>query len=166
MGPTPIPRPRKGHVTLRPARTGDGPALAAVFHDAVQRGAACHYSDTERAAWASGAPSDRWEPRLLAGHTTVACHRRSPIGFATLGPDGHLDLFYVSPDWMGKGVAQLLHADVLATARAAGMPLLTTEASHLARSFLTRQGWTTCARQSVIRHGIALTNFRMELPLP
>lgn len=163
MGPLRIPHPRKGHVTLRPARPGDGAALARVFHDAVHHGAINHYTAEERAAWSPGSPpKPDWEARLLAAHTLVACAGRAPVGFATLGLDGHLDFFYVASAWMGRGVADRLHQAVVDAARAQSLPLLTTEASHLARSFLTRHGWSTLARQSVIRHGVALTNFRME----
>jgi len=154
-------------VTLRPARTGDGPALAAIIYDAVHRGAVNHYSEEERRAWVPGRDvlSDGWEARLLAAHTTVAEVDGKPVGFTSLGDDGYLDLLYVAPDWMGRGVADRLHAALLETARAQGMEVISTEASHLARSFLSRHGWRTTARQSVIRHGVALTNFRMELSL-
>ncbi|MGC9370723.1 MAG: GNAT family N-acetyltransferase [Paracoccaceae bacterium] len=155
------------NVTLRPARPGDGPALAAIVYDAVHRGARNHYNEEERRAWmpARDALSDGWEARLLAAQTTVAVIGGRPVGFTSLGEDGFLDLLYVAPDWMGRGVADRLHAALLETARAAGMKVISTEASLLARSFLSRHGWRTTARQSVIRHGVALTNFRMELPL-
>lgn len=167
MGLPRIPRARKGHVTLRPAQPGDGPALAQVFHDAVRTGAARHYSEAERAAWSPTAErGPDWEDRLLRGHTHVALVRRCPVGFATLGSDGHLDLFYVTPAHMGCGTADRLHDAVLSTARELGLTVLSTEASHLARSFLSRRDWHTLARQSVIRRGVAITNFRMELDLP
>jgi len=156
-----------GAIRLRAARPGDGPALGAILHAAVHEGAARHYSAEERRAWAPAPePPADWERRLLATHTTVAQIRGQPVGFTSLGPDGFLDLFYVAPRWMGRGVADRLHAGLLETAHARSMPLLWTEASHLARSFLSRHGWRTTARQSVIRNGVALTNFRMERPLP
>jgi len=151
---------------LRPARPGDGPATHAVFFAAVREGAAAHYSDAERKAWAPSpeAPSS-WEPRLLAGTTVVAEERGRIVGFMTLGSDGFLDLAYVDPGWIGRGVGGLLHRAILEIARRAGLALLATEASLVARGFFHRQGWRETARQSVIRHGVALTNFRMELAL-
>jgi putative acetyltransferase len=158
--------PLAGAIRLRPARPGDGPQLGAILYSAVHEGASRHYSAEERQAWAPATePPDGWETRLLRAHTTVAVIRRRPVGFTSLGADGHLDLFYVAPPWMGRGVAGRLHAALLETARAQAVPLLSTEASHLARSFLSRHGWRTTARQSVIRNGVALTNFRMELSL-
>lgn len=165
--PRPGQPPQSRAIGLRPARPGDGPALAAILYDAVHEGAAGHYSAEQRRAWAPARDNiaAEWEPRLLAACTTVAMIGRRPVGFTSLGDDGFLDLLYVAPDWMGRGVADRLHAALLETAHARGMELLSTEASHLARSFLSRHGWRTTARQSVIRRGVALTNFRMELPL-
>ena len=167
MGRTRIPRPRRGDLNLRPARAGDGSALATLMHAAVHRGTGDHYTDAQRAAWSPAPPAGpEWDHRLLSGYTVVAEEaRQGPVGFATLGDDGHLDLFYVAPDRRGGATAPALHDAVLARGRALGLAVLSTEASHLARRFLERRGWRCLARQSVIRHGVALTNFRMERDL-
>ncbi|MBN2905551.1 MAG: GNAT family N-acetyltransferase [Rhodobacteraceae bacterium] len=170
MGRSRLPHPRRRYLIaprprLRAARPGDGPGAYAVFHAAVHQGAASAYTADERAAWAPHATAPtpaRWEQRLLAAHTVVATLRGRIIGFMTLGGDGHIDLAYVAPDWMGRGVADALYDAILRLARDAGMPVLSTEASLLARSFFARHNWRVIARQSVIRHGVALTNFRME----
>ncbi|MCV2881363.1 GNAT family N-acetyltransferase [Actibacterium sp. XHP0104] len=135
-----------------------------MFYKAVHQGAGGAYSTEECAAWApSETPPAGWEARVLAGHCLVAQDRSGVIvGFMTLGDDGFLDFAYVAPDWMGRGVAAALYEAIEATARARGIPLLSTEASHLARAFLARRGWQVEARQSVIRNRVALTNFRMN----
>lgn len=171
MGRPRLPRPLgrdliAPRLRLRPARPGDGPALRAVFFAAVHGGAATAYGPEERAAWApSPEPTPGWEDRLLGITTIVAEARNRAVGFMALAPDGHLDLAYVAPEWIGRGVGAALHAEIVAAARAAGLMLLTTEASLVARPFFARLGWHETARQSVIRQGVALTNFRMELPL-
>ncbi len=152
---------------IRRGRPGDGAAAFAVFHQAVHVGAASFYSEEERDAWA---PRDDmphgWEDMLLSGTCLVAEDGRGRItGFMTLADDGHLDLAYVLPEVMGKGVANALYAGLERRARQAGLVILTTGASHLARRFLTGRGWRVIARQSVIRNGVALTNFRMEKAL-
>ncbi len=153
-----------GRPIIRRGRPGDGPAARAVFHAAVHDGAAAHYSAAERAAWAPGPdmPAD-WETRLLAGTCLIAQDRLGRVtGFMTLADDGFLDYAYVLPRVMGKGVAGALYDALEQRARRAGIPTLSTEASHLAQRFLARRGWRVIARQSVIRNGVALTNFRME----
>lgn len=153
---------------IRSGRPGDGLAARAVFQAAVHRGAAAFYSPEERAAWAPPGPApDDWEARLLAGHCRVAEDAQGTlVGFMTLGNDGYLDFAYVAPDWMGKGIAGALYDVIEGVARDRAMPVLSTEASHLAKRFFSRFGWITIARQSVIRQSVAITNFRMEKRLP
>ncbi|TCP26272.1 GNAT family N-acetyltransferase [Rhodovulum adriaticum] len=148
---------------LRPARSSDGTALYAVFFAAVHGGTVTAYSARERNAWAPSptAPPD-WNDRLMGGVTILAESRGRAAGFMTLGHDGHLDLAYVAPDHAGQGIGRALHTAILDRARAQGLSLLDTQASLIARPFFTALGWQTIARQSVIREGVALTNFRME----
>ncbi|MGG7644497.1 GNAT family N-acetyltransferase [Rhodovulum sp. YNF3179] len=152
-----------GRPRLRRYRAGDAAATHDVFFRAVHEGAGHHYSTAERAAWAPGPGMPRdWPQRLGAHLTWVALKRRRVVGFATLGRDGHLDLFYVLPEAMGGRVAPALYDRLEAEARARALPRMDTAASHLARSFLARRGWAVLARQSVIRDGVPITNFRME----
>ena len=149
--------------TIRKGRTGDGPAAYSVFHAAVHHGAVAFYGPEEREAWAPLAPSADWEKRLLSGHCLIGEDENGAIiGFMTLGDDGYLDFAYVAPEWMGKGVARPLYEAIEQIARAEGIAILSTEASYLAQRFLTRNGWSTEARQSVIRASTPITNFRMS----
>lgn len=148
---------------IRPLAPGDPPALHAIFFRAVREGAAAAYSDAQRAAWAADPEMPADWPRRLADQVTVVAEAAGrPIGFMTLGRDGHLDLAYVLPEAMGTGVAAALHDRLLAEAEKLGLARLDTEASHLARRFFARQGWTVIAEQQIERRGQTLTNFRME----
>jgi putative acetyltransferase len=150
-------------IRVRPMRPGEGPRLYALYHRAVHEGAAGAYTAAERAAWV---PTDRmpadWPDRLTGQITVVAEADGPPLGFMTLGRDGHLDLAFVLPEAMGTGAAAALHDRLLSEAGALGLTRLDTEASHLARRFLLKQGWTLLAAQQVQRRGQSLTNFRME----
>ncbi|MFV0245517.1 MAG: GNAT family N-acetyltransferase [Qingshengfaniella sp.] len=151
-------------IRIRPYRPTDAPELSDLFHRAVHEGAARFYTAAERTAWAPpDAPGPDWADRLGAEITLVAeTTHLAPAGFMTLGRDGHLDLAYVHPQAMVTGVAAALHDRMLGIARDLGHTRLDTEASHLARRFFLRQGWTDHGAQQVIRHGVTLTNFRME----
>ena len=89
-----------------------------------------------------------------------------PVGFMTLNPDtGYLDLAFVLPELMGKGVAATLYAMLESRARAAGLTRLTTEASLLSEPFFLREGWRLVRRQEVERSGARLSNALMEKSL-
>lgn len=156
-------------VHVRPFRLADCAACWAVFHRAVQIGARDHYTQAQRDAWSPEPPVATADScaRLEQAITRVACdtadHRI--VGFMSLLDTGYLDMAFVDPDHMGRGVADALHAALIAEARSRGFTRLTTDASHLARSFLTRHGWTLCAPETVTRNGVSLTRFRMTLTL-
>lgn len=159
--------PRPDLPRLRSARPDDAAACYAVLYASVHGGTDRFYSPAERMAWAPDpTPPEGWQDQLLAGYCCVATdHEDRIIGFMTMAEDGFLDFAYVTPDWMGRGAAAALYDRIEDWARTQSLSLLTTEASHLSQRFLTRRGWITTARQSVIRHSVALTNFRMEKPL-
>ena len=153
-------------VSVRRFRDEDAGATARIFCDAVHQGAARHYDEAQRRAWAPGIPDlPAWRDRLGAQAVFVAERQHSVVGFMTLRPDGCIDLAFVAPDAMGTGVARQLYDAILREAARQRMPTLHTHASHLARPFFERQGWTMVREQTVQRDGVSLTNFFMEISL-
>ncbi len=146
----------------------DAGPLAVVFHCAVQGGTGGHYSPEERDAWCPAPPSgEAWLVRLRDADTVVADVDGVPVGFLSVIPaTGHVDLAYVLPEVMGRGVADALYAVAEGRARARGTTRLTTEASGVARSFFLRNGWREIRRQEVERRGVPLVSFVMEKALP
>lgn len=150
-------------IWLRYATRDDAEELFTIFHTAVHGGTMAFYSPEERQAWApSPSPSPSWPDRLTDQLTIVADSAIGPRGFMTLGWDGHLDLAYVHPSEMGRGIASKLHEGVLFLAQDLGLKRLTTEASHLARRFFLKHGWREQAEQVVERQRVRIVNFRME----
>jgi putative acetyltransferase len=102
-----------------------------------------------------------WEERLEALTAFVATANGAPVGFLLMGPDGFIDLFYIAPPFMGSGLGERLYESARVEAKSLGLSGMSTEASHLARSFFARQGWQIEARQTVVRAATPITNFRM-----
>ena len=71
--------------------------------------------------------------------------------------------FFPYRDFQRRGVASAL-CDALEGAVAAER--IATNASITAKPFFERRGYQTLWEQQVIRHGTALTNYRMEKRLP
>lgn len=150
-------------ITVREARREDTDALGRIYFLAVNEGAANHYTDEERRAWAPAAPSGRsWAGRLKGLTTLVAEHDGVPVGFMSLRDDGYLDLVFVLPEWRRRGAADALYAVLESRARAGGMKWLGTEASRMARPFFLRHGWRELSAQKVKIRGVWLENFRMD----
>ena len=155
------------NVLVRSYAAGDAPALGEIFHRAVHEGAAGRYSAEERAAWSPRVPDTlKWQDRLAEAETVVAEGPDGPVGFMSLYLDrAYLDLAFVLPEAMGKGVAAALYAVLETRARATGLTRLTTEASLLAEPFFARQGWQIVKRQRVERLGVMIPNAVMEKDL-
>ena len=168
MGPARIQDPRQGNlnVRVRSYRPTDADACHDVFVAAVRRGAAQFYTEAQRAAWAPSDLSDPdWADHLAAQHIWVAEADGALVGFMSVEEDGHLDLAFVRPEWMGRSVAQALHDRIVQWAQPRDLGQLRTEASHLARRFFARRGWRVIEPETVMFHGESLERFRMVLEL-
>lgn len=154
-------------VIIREYASADAPGLAALFWESVRNGTGAHYSEEERNAWAPAVPDvKQWDARLSSMLTLVAEDAVGLAGFMTLEPDGHIDLAYVRSNLIGQGVAGQLYAELEASARQQGIASLHTEASHLAKSFFAKRGWTLIATQQVkSAGGRLLTNHLMTRDL-
>lgn len=140
---------------LRPYRSEDCPALAALFYDTVHTVNARDYTPEQLDAWADGQVDlAAWDASFLAHTTLVAEAEGIIVGFADLADDGYLDRLYVHKDWQGRGVATAL-CDALPGAKL-------THASLTARPFFEQRGWQVVKEQQVERRGVLLTNFVMK----
>lgn len=141
----------------------DAEALGEVFHRSVREGAAHRYTADQVEAWSPKPPSgEDWRTRLTEAQTFVADSKDGPLGFMTLDAKGYLDLAFVVPEAMGKGVADALYANLENRARTLGIAVLTTQASLLAEPFFARQGWQVTRRQEIEIGGVVLANAWME----
>ncbi|MCP4386193.1 MAG: GNAT family N-acetyltransferase [Hyphomicrobiales bacterium] len=153
-------------VALRPLRLDDAPDDAQIFFDAVHEGTKQHYTEDQRRAWGGDAPDPAgWRGRLLEMAGFVAEQDGQPVGFMTIDAKGFIDLAFVSPSASGRGIGRQLYRAVEQKARDLGASVLTTEASKAAKSFFEKQGWSVIAEQTVVKDGVALTNFRMRKSL-
>lgn len=135
---------------LRRYRPADAARLAAVFHRAVQQGTRAVYSQAQRDGWSPTCPSaHRWRARLEGLETWVADVDGRAEGFASFEPDtGYLDLLFVAPEMIGRGLAFALYRTVHARCRESGLSRMTAEASKQSHAFFLRQGWTETGRRN------------------
>ena len=146
---------------LRAYRPEDCPALAQLFYDTVHAVNARDYAPAQLDAWATGTVDLRaWNASFLAHRTLVAQLEGQIVGFGDIDvSSGYLDRLYVHKDFQGRGVATALEG---ALEGALSVPLVYTDASITAKPFFLGRGYRLVREQRVERHGVALTNFRME----
>lgn len=146
-------------IAIRSATPHDEAALIALFRASVREVARRDYSEVQVRAWAPDEIDPaRWRARLAEERVFVAEDEAELAGFATLAAGGLIDMLFVHPARLRRGVASAL----LERIAEIGPPLLRTEASLTARPFFEARGFRVVARQTVLLRGQTFTNFRME----
>jgi putative acetyltransferase len=162
-----------GAFTIRRFASGDEPHLHDVFHSAIHVHAARDYTLEQRLAWSpeivDDAFSARWAERVR-GIVPFVVEVDEPDGpriaaYGDVQPDGHIDHFFVAGHYGGRGVGTLLMKHLLATARVAGIRVLTSDVSLTAQGFFARFGFVIVERQWPVARGVTMENARMRLDL-
>lgn len=140
--------------------------LLALFHQSVHDIASRDYTPEQTSAWAPDAPDvEAWAQRLTVQATFVCEIDGEIVGFASVEPDGHLDLLYVHPGALRRGVARTLLARIVGWCQVRGIGSLFTEASVTAGPFFETCGFRVTGQQVVQLRGVAMPNIRMSRAL-
>jgi putative acetyltransferase len=140
--------------------------LAAIFASAVEELTGDDYSEAQQEAWMASAEDEDAFGRRLAGELTlIATLENSPVGFASLRGQDHIDMLYVHPSVAGQGVASLLVDALEKLAGGRGAKNLTVDASDTAQGFFARRGYVAQRRNSVTINGEWLANTTMQKTL-
>jgi putative acetyltransferase len=145
-----------GGFTIRRATEADDEELSEVFRLSVREVAARDYSPAQIEAWAAGALD--WVGNFMV---FAAEENGRLIGFIQYDPPDHIDMTYVHPAHLRKGVATALLASLEAEALSRNVTVLHVEASIVSRPFFERRGYTLLTPQIVRVRGQDFLNYRM-----
>lgn len=133
-----------------------------LFVDTVTTICRAHYTDEQLRVWASSANnSERWNGIVNDQYLILAELGEKLVGFASLGGDGYVDLFYVHKDHQRQGIARALYETIEQEAMRLGTEKLVADVSKTARPFFEAVGFQVMDEQTVVRERVSLTNFRM-----
>jgi putative acetyltransferase len=151
---------------LRPFLATDAPIAAAIFVAAIEELTGYDYSEEQQGAWAASADDEEQFAQRLAGELTlIATLHNSPVGFASLKNNNHIDMLYVHPNAAGQGVGSVLCDALEKLAGARGTESLTVDASDNALDFFRKRGYVAQQRNSVTVNGEWLANTSMHKAL-
>lgn len=150
-------------VTLRQFRQEDSAPLLALFRDTVRQVNSADYSPEQIRAWASDevALSD-WAGRFEGRLAYVAELDGSPVGFADMKVDGHIDRFFISSRHQRCGIGKMLLARLIHESVLLGLSCVSADVSITARPFFEAHQFRVIMQQTVQCRGVDFTNFRME----
>jgi putative acetyltransferase len=150
-------------ISIRDYRNSDCEVLLEIFRRAVREIARKDYSPTQVIAWAPDAHDIvKFSARRIAQPSFVAEYDRCVAGFTDLDDDGHIDMFYVNPDFQRRGVASAMLQFLIARARSERLKRLHSEVSITARPAFERHGFEVVTYQTVETNGQTFGNYRME----
>jgi putative acetyltransferase len=145
--------------TIRRAAPGDHDALIEVFRRSVREVASRDYSAKQIEAWSSG-PLD-WRDGMGNRVVFAAEQNGALVGFIQYDPPDHIDMTYVDPAHLRRGVASALLTVLEAEARLRKVTVLHVEASSTSKPFFEACGYTLLTPQIVRVRGQDFLNYRM-----
>lgn len=127
---------------LRPFLPDDAPLLAEIFRASIEDLTGEDYGEAQQEAWAALADDeDAFAARLASMLTLVATVGGRPAGFAALKGADEIEMLYVHPAMVRRGVATLLVDALEKLAGARGAARLKVVASDNAEAFFTARGY-------------------------
>jgi len=152
--------------TLRKGQLDDLVELQRLFVGTVNEICKDDYNNDQIEAWASNIENNtnqqRWIDTLTQQFVLVAQQNDKIVGFATLDKGNYIDFLYVHKDHQRQGIADKLYTDIENEARRQQQTVLTSEVSKTARPFFEKVGFEVLKKQTVVRQGVKLTNFKMK----
>ncbi|NQX17517.1 GNAT family N-acetyltransferase [Rathayibacter sp. VKM Ac-2857] len=146
-------------IAIRPYAESDAAGTLAVFLAAVTETAAADYSPEQIRAWAGERDVPTWHLAMQARNAFVATVDGELAGFSDVSVTGYIDMMFVAPRFLRRGVATRLLAE--AESQAPTAPELSADVSITARPFFERHGFVAVAEQHPVRAGVELVNWRM-----
>jgi putative acetyltransferase len=135
---------------LRPYLPKDVPFLLRMTRGSITQLAQEEYSPGQIEAWVESFSDEAaFAARLAAGLTLVATIDGFPAGYAMLKGKDEIDLLYVAPGLVRRGVASALIEALEKLAAARGATQLSAKASDVARPFFSARGYEPQSRNTV-----------------
>ena len=135
---------------LRPYLPKDVPFLLRMTRESIAQLAQDEYSPGQIEAWVESFSDEAaFATRLAAGLTLVATIDGFPAGYAMLKGKDEIDLLYVAPGLVRRGVASALIEALEKLAAARGATQLSAKASDVARPFFSARGYEPQSRNTV-----------------
>mgnify|MGYP006291093619 CR=1 FL=1 len=148
-------------IIIRRAVPADVDAMLRLFDESIRGLAFKDYSPTEIDAWIGKADRDKWLHRIKEQHFMICEMESTLAGFSTITKEGYLDLLYVHPDYVGKGIATRLLSQMEGAARKFNCSQIEADVSLTAKGVFLVMGYEIVSEHLVSVGEEQLKNFKM-----
>lgn len=146
-------------IKIEAFKSEDTESIIELFRDTVHHVNSDDYDSSQINSWAPlTVDVEKWQTSLQKNETLVARIADVIVGFIDIDENNYLDHLYVHKDYQGQSIATLLITTLLENKEGT----ITTDSSITAKPFFEKQGFKVLRKQSVIRDGIELINYKME----
>lgn len=150
-------------MNIRKATLNDLSAITRLFKETINSVNRQDYSQQEAEVWSQSAQNtERWAGKINNQYLLLAEQNEVVTGFASLTPEGYLDVMFVHKDFQRQGIAQTLFDALEAYAKENNIAEITSDVSITARPFFEKNGFNVLQRQENPREHVVLTNFKMQ----
>lgn len=152
-------------IKIRKYKKEDAAALASIYYHTIHIINRRDYTQAQVNVWAPELSKDTegWLKKWEKITPLVAVINAQPVGFVELESTGHIDCFYVHHEYQGQGIGSLLMQAIYNEAMQQDINRLFADVSITARLFFEHKGFQVIKQQTIVRQGIELNNFSMEL---
>ena len=142
---------------------GDETELRRVFMSSVHTLASDFYTKEQLNAWApAGYDKRKWASKMVDLRPFVATIDGRIAGYADLQGSGHIDHFFVSGCFPGRGIGSALMQHIHEVAAKRGLFRLSAHVSLSAETFFAKHGFLVDERQTLTVMGIPMDNSKMS----
>jgi len=152
--------------SLRPFLPADAAICAAIAEASIAELTGEEYTESQQEAWIAAFPDEEALRERLSGQLALmASLGDSLVGFASLEGADHIDMLYVHPGAVRRGVATALIDALEKLAAARGAKTLTADVSDTAQKFFAGRGYVAQQRNTIPRGDEWLGNTTMTKTL-
>lgn len=154
----------KNRISIRDYHLEDTRALAEIYFNTIHIINIKDYTQKQVDVWAptSSLEEEGWKKKFLRTSPIIATVNDKIVGFAEFELDGHIDCFYCHHEWIGKGVGFALMSEIFRRANNSHIDRIFSEVSITAKPFFEKQGFIEVSKQTILRKGVELINYKME----
>lgn len=133
-----------------------------LFKNTIEKTCSKDYNESQISAWISSINNlEKWERRINNQYFIIVKEANRIIGFGSIEED-YLDLLFVHPDYLRKGVASLILKKLTSEIRKKGVATLRTFASKTAVVFFKSKNFKIIRENKIIINNVEITNFEMS----
>jgi putative acetyltransferase len=156
----------KTELKIRHAKGEDLAVLQQLFIDTISVVCSKDYTTEQISVWTSSIKkTQRWLDMIENQFFLLVEIGDKIVGFGSLENGDHVDMLYVHKDFQRQGIADLLYSHLEKEAINQNKTILTSNVSKTARRFFEKKGFIIISKQTKIRKGVEISNYKMAKEL-